>query len=476
MKDIKSTYTKMTFCLGFVFIIAMSCERELSDEAVFATFPTTPEVFNDTPVGLGTDFYLPFLGSKPDAWTVDEEVSYEGGASMRFDIPNAGDPSGAFAGAIFRVDGEGSGRDLSGFDALTFWAKGTEARTINEVGFGQDFLENKYQVKLNNPLQLTTNWVKYIIPIPDPSKLIRERGMFWYSEGPDSDDGTGWTFWIDDLKFEKLGSIAQPKPKMLNGEDVTEGSFIGSTINLAERGLTQTLNLPTGRNQEVVAAPSYFNFSSSHPNIASVDELGVVTIRESGTATITATIAGVEAEGSLTVESLGSFDEAPVPTRDAENVISVFSDAYTNVPVDYYNGFFLDGFQTTQGGAPPLTLGSGQVINYTMLNFVGIGTFFEVSPLNLTDMTHIHIDINVQENVDPDDYIELELLNSVGNNETSGASRIDSSRLKSNEWVSIDVPLSDFGLASRTAIGLLFIKSDNTISNIYVDNIYYYKE
>jgi hypothetical protein len=35
-----------------------------------------------------------------------------------------------------------------------------------------------------------------------------ERGLFWYAEG--AENGKGYTFWIDELKFEKLGTIAQP--------------------------------------------------------------------------------------------------------------------------------------------------------------------------------------------------------------------------------------------------------------------------
>jgi len=465
----------MTYLFGLIFIMASSCDRELSDEAVFARFPTSGDIFIDSPMGLGTDFYLPFLGSKPTAWTVDNSEGYESFSSMRFDVPNAGDPEGSYAGAIFRVDGEGSGRDLSGYDALTFWAKGSEARTINDVGFGQDFLGNKYQAEIQGALQLTTNWRKYVLPIPDPSKLIQERGMFWYSEGP-NDDGTGWTFWIDELKFEKLGNIAQPRPTILGGQDVTETSFIGTDINLADRNLFQTFNLGNGENVTMIPSGSYFNFESSNTDVATVNESGIVTVRDSGTATITVSIAGVKAEGSLIIESLGDFNGAPIPTRNPANVVSVFSDAYTNVPVDYYNGFFLDGFQTTQGGAPPLTLGSGQVINYTELNFVAIGTFFNVTPLNLTDMTHLHVDINVQEAVDSGDYIILELLNSVGNNETSGSVRINDDQLTSNQWVGIDVPLADFGLANRNAIGLLFFISDGTISDIFVDNVYYYKQ
>ena len=46
------------------------------------------------------------------------------------------------------------------------------------------------------------------------------------------------------------------------------------------------------------------------------------------------------AKGSLTLNSAGNYVGAPVPTRDAANVISVFSDAYTNINVDYYNGYW----------------------------------------------------------------------------------------------------------------------------------------
>jgi hypothetical protein len=43
--------------------------------------------------------------------------------------------------------------------------------------------------------------------------------MFWYSEGPEM---LGLHLWIDDVKYEKLGTIAQPMPKILNGTATTE--------------------------------------------------------------------------------------------------------------------------------------------------------------------------------------------------------------------------------------------------------------
>ena len=238
MKNIKFMYSRITLLTGLLFVITMSCERDISDEAEFATLSKTGEIFTDSPIGLGSDFYFPYLGSKATAWSVDENEGYESQASMRFDVPNANDPDGSYAGGIFRV--EGSGRDLTEFDALTFWAKASQGVVIGEIGFGQDFGLNQYQVNDTN-VSLSTNWVKYVIPIPDPSKLFDERGMFWYSAGTQNTGGLGYTFWIDELKFERLGTIGQPRPAILNGQDLVQDAFAG--IDLEITGLTQTFNL-----------------------------------------------------------------------------------------------------------------------------------------------------------------------------------------------------------------------------------------
>lgn len=467
MKNKIKNNIKNTVALGILTLLTLSCDRDLTDDAVEAGFSDNPEVFIDG-FSAGLE-YLPFGGSRFDAFDVDTDEKYQGTASMRFDVPNVGDPLGAFAGGIFPDFG---GRDLSGYDALTFWAKATTAGTINEIGFGQDFGENKFLTTLQN-LQLTTNWQKYTIPLPDPSKLTQEKGLFWYAEGPE--DGNGYTFWIDELKYEKLGTVAQPQPKIFNGEDVVQQSFNGASTIVS--GLTQTFNLENGINQTVAAAPAYFEFTSSNPGVATVSETGEIDIIGAGSTVITATLGGVTATGSLTLESLGDFELAPTPTRNPENVISIFSDAYTNVPVDYYNGFFNGDGQTTQGGAPPLVIGGEEVINYTDLNFVGIGTFLNVPTVNATQMTHFHVDINVQETIDPGDFIRIQLINDVGGNETSGSVIFDNTVLVTNEWVSLDIPLGEFaGLSVRNELGLIFFISDATISNIFVDNIYYYKD
>ncbi len=472
MKNTKHTNISLALFLSLGLAVFYSCERSFSDDVEFATFDRTAEVFTDAPVGLGSDFYFPFQNSKATAFSVDEDEGFESEASIRIDVPNANDPEGSFAGAIFRIDG--AGRNLTDFDALTFYAKASQGVVISEIGFGQDFGENKFQVTRTN-VDLGTQWAKYVIPIPDPSKLIEERGMLWYAAGTGITNGAGYTFWLDEVKFERTGTIAQARPAILNGEDVEQEGFLGVPIEIT--GLSQTFNTGSGENVTVTAKPSYFTFESTNPAVALADELGIVSVLGTGEATISASLANVAAAGSLALTVARSFDFAPIPPpRDAADVISIFSDAYANVAVDYYNGFFFPDGQTTLGGEPPLDINGDMVINYIDLNFVGIGFFDEVPPVNATEMTTLHVDIKVNEPIDAGDFIRLQLLNSVGNNETSGAFTIDGSALTTDQWVRFDIPLTDFtGLTDRSQLGLLFFISESTISDIFVDNIYFYR-
>lgn len=468
-------------------VVFAGCERSV-DGLEEPTLTDNPQVFvNGFSAGLE---YFPYNDgfAKLDAFQVDEDVTFDGqGASMRIDVPNPDDPTGAsYAGASF-IDLNG-GRDLSGYDALTFYAKGSKAAFINQIGFGQGENNANYEVRLDS-LRISTFWQKFVIPIPNPSKLTAESGLFWFAENPE--DGEGYSFWIDELQFERLGNIAQPRPVINNGVDAQ----IVSSVNLSTTitGFSYTANtiveLPdettTSRDVTLSIAPSYFDFVSSNPAAATVDQFGVVTMVGEGTSTITATLDGTIAEGSLDVTVGGAFQTAPVPTVDPDSVISIFSDAYTNVPVDYYNGFFNGDGQTTLGGTgfdggPPgadIVVNGDGIINYTDLNFVGIGTFLNVSPVDASEMTHLHVDINVQEAIDAGDYIDIQLLNGVQTgSESSGSVRIDDATLMENEWVSLDIPLADFGLIDRSALGLIFFISNETVTNIYVDNIYYYTD
>jgi hypothetical protein len=479
---IQKKYIQFIALVVLSMIVTTSCERDVSDDAVLATFPSNADVYSDNPEGLTDEFFISFNpvdGANPEGFGTDQNEAYMGTSSIRLDIPAPNDPDGGFIGGIFKDRGEG--RNLTEYDALTFWVKASRTALFDEVGFGFDFELDKYTVARAG-IPLSTDWRKVTIPIPDPSKLVQEKGMFFFSTGTSSTDGVGFTIWIDEIRFENLGTIAQPQPRILNGQNVSQQGFLNVPFQLT--GLTQTFNVETGRNVRVNAAPSFFDFASLNPGVATVDEFGLVSVIGVGEVTISASLDGVGAQGSLSLNVEGGFNFAPVPTRPEENVVSIFSDAYQDIPVSRYNSFF-EPFQNTLGGVVPV--GPESIISYSDLNFVGI-VFNDVTfpseavqPVNAANLTHLHVDINVQEAIQANDRLLLQLTN-YGASETVGSFLISGNQLVEDQWVSFDIPLLDFsGLGDKNRIGLLLFNSENgpdnpTISNLFLDNIYFYTE
>jgi hypothetical protein len=466
MKNFKTNLAKL-LSLWIVVFAAFSCENDENDFEE-ATFSKNPEVFIDTfTPGL---IYSSYGGAVANAFQVDTDVSFaNSAASMRFDVPNVNDPSGSYAGGSFYT---GVGRDLTGYDALTFWAKSTVAATIDVVGFGNDFGANKYQASISG-MQISTAWKKYIIPIPDAAKLTQEKGMFFISEGPEN--GNGYTFWIDEVRFEKLGTITPQQPQILAGQDLTQTAYVGVTNTID--GLVTTFNMPNGINQGVNVTPAYFTFTSSDPSVATVNEQGIVSTVGAGTAVITATVGGVEALGSLTINSSGDYVHAPVPTQDAADVISIFSDAYTNVPVNYYNGFW-EPYQTTQSA--DFTVAGDNVLNYTNFNFVG--TEFTTPTIDASGMSHLHIDLYIPNTLPAGANFQVQLLDAGadgvlgGGNDTNATVTFTAPTLVSQGWISLNIPLASFAaLGSKVHLAQLIFVGTN-ITNFYADNIYFYND
>lgn len=469
MKNIK---TKIVFPAAILLLTMLSCERSLSDDVVPATFNNSAEIFTDAPEGLTDQFFVSFdpaTGANTVGFDVDNNVSYEGSSSIRIDVPSDTDPDGVYIGGIFRDRGEG--RNLTDYNALTFWAKGSTTAIIEQVGFGTTFGEDlvgaqaDYATTIKN-IELSTKWKKYTVPIPDASKLVQETGLFLFSANSNVNGGVGYTFWIDELKFENLTNIGQSRPTMLGGTDADFISVPGQTLNIS--GFTGTYNLANGQDVTVITTPNYYAFSSSNPSVASVSEQGLVTVNTTGTAEITATLDGVLVKGAVNVQSF----EDP-------RIISVFSDFYANVPVDGYNGFY-EPFQTTLGGA--VFEDGNNIIDYTSLNFVGIEFYGRygipgVEPIDASQMTHFNIDFRVNEALSPADFIRIELINNVNNGQTGYSYTVPSSSLLSNQWVSLKIPLSSFPGLQSNALGIiLFDAGANGIKNLSVDNIYFSKE
>ena len=161
---------------------------------------------------------------------------------------------------------------------------------------------------------------------------------------------------------------------------------------------------------------------------------------------------------------------APTPTRNAANVISLFSDAYTDVPVDTW--------RTSWSVAilEDVSIAGNAAKKYSNLDFVGIETVG--NQLDVSGMTHFHIDL-----WSPDfTFFGVKLVDFGADGAFGGGNdvehQVNFTSPGQKQWVSLDIPLSDFtGLTTKQHLAQYILVGQPTGSTtVYIDNVYFYKE
>jgi len=447
--------------LAAVFLLTLGvpgCERDL-DPLGPAPFPSDAAVFLD---GFASGVtYQAFSGSKVDALDVDETETYRGAASLKLTIPSAQDPAGGFAGGAFVNT---MPRDLSDYNALTFWARASTAAVFNLAGFGNDNTGTSEYVTTWSEIRLSTSWTKYVIPIPLPARLSQEQGLFFFADG--SEYEVGYDVWIDEIQFEKLGTIAFPQPA-ISSRTVNEA--VGATFSIQGTQVTYDVG---GTMQTLDASPGYFTFSSSNESVATVDEFGTVQVVGPGSATVTAKLGTTDASGTVTVNAVVPPSvSAPIPDRPAESVISLFSDAYTDVQVDTWSADWdMADVSDTQ-------ISGDNVKRYSNLVFAGVE--FTSQLINASSMTHMHLDLWTRDASE----FKIKLVD-FGADGAFGGGDDSEHEITLNQgsdpsitegaWSSLDIPLSAFtGLTARGHLAQMILSA--TGSTAYLDNIYFYR-
>ena len=438
--------------------LAAACERDLT-ELDPAAFPPEPAVFyDDFAPGL---HYGAFGGSKVDALDIERDVVYRGTAALKFTVPAPNDPTGGYAGGAFFSTVP---RDLSGFDALTFWARASTAATLDRVGLGDDNTgTSRFPATLDN-VSLSTRWTKYAIPLPLPAVLAQESGLFLVADA--SEYPVGYELYFDDVQFERLGTIINPRPAI---DARTVSGEAGGTLTVGGTRVTFDVN---GTHVTVGAAPAYFTFTSSDTGVATVNPDGTIALVGRGTATITATLGPTAAEGALTVNvETPPEDAPPAPTVPAEDVISLFSDAYADVAVDTWSA------EWDQADVQDVVIAGNPVKKYTNLAFAGVE--FTSSLIDATAMTHLHVDLWTNDA----DAFRLKLVDFGANGVFGGGddsehevtfSPVSPTPIAPGRWNALDIPLSAFGgLAGRSHLAQLIISGSSRTA--YLDNIYFFR-
>jgi hypothetical protein len=204
-----------------------------------------------------------------------------------------------------------------------------------------------------------------------------------------------------------------------------------------------------------------------------------LTIVGAGTAVITANQAasGSFIAGSKTanlVVEAGPMTAAPTPpTRNAVDVISLFSNAYTNIPIDSWSASYDDSL------IADLVIAGNDAKKITFTNFLGVQFNGAGHHIDATPMTNFHIDIWTP-TATLDKSFNFKFSNWGGGSGEANAIQFSTTNVSTpalpnpnpGTWISLDVPLTSMA-GIRNDLAEFLITSN--LGTVYVDNIYLWR-
>ncbi len=467
MIPIKRNLVAMTAVLTLV--MGVGCSDRNPTDLEPAQGNTDPLVFGDD---YGADvYYQGFFQTYYTAVTIDSTFAaplgafaFDGARSLEFRVAPVGAALGGYTGGVLT---SGGNRDLADYNALTFYARANDPVTVAKFGFGNDNTGASLYTAERGGVALNSDWTFVVVPIPAPSKLRAERGLFTIVADTTAAYPEGYDIWVDEIKFAKLDNIEIFRANL---PSANKQLFVGSPVVLS--GTNTIFKMGTAL-IPVSHMAGYFDFSSSDPGVARVTG-GDIEVVGTGTASITATLEGAAVNGSVTVTGYSPPNGAAVsPPLPASDVISMFSDAYPSVPVDTWRADW--GGSTAQLG--DFQVAGDNTKMYSSLNFVGI--LFHNPLIDASAMTHFHMDVYAPAGTNfkiklisfpPGLGHSVETTDLVLNGTTTPA-------FHAGSWSSLDIPLENFQLPASwdwSEVGeMAFSTTDAQL--VLVDNVYWHK-
>lgn len=285
--------------------------------------------------------------------------------------------------------------------------------------------------------------------------------------------GMSWTSVIQ-LKFDGQAGVSPSdiyldniyfwKKPAAKGEDATlkDLKVDGTTIpGFAPSALTYSFGVPEG---STVPQITLATANDSNATVTKITQATAIP----GDATVLVTAGNGTTTATYTVSYFFSSPENPAPTPTATTVLSMYSDAYTNVEVDTWR---TDWSQSTFEAT---SIKGNATLKYTNLGFNGIETIKK--PIDASGMVTLHMDVwspNIT-------VFNVKLVSFLGDGFAGGNGDSEANvnvNLKANQWNQISIPLKDFtdaGLKSLADLNQLIITSTPFGSGIaFIDNIYY---
>ena len=164
---------------------------------------------------------------------------------------------------------------------------------------------------------------------------------------------------------------------------------------------------------------------------------------------------------------------APNPQEAAENVISLFSNVYTDVFVDTWSATW------DQADVSDIQIAGNDTKLYTNLNYAGIE--FTTQTIDASSMTYFHLDVWTADDTSSPNLFKVKLVDFGtdgvfgGGNDVEHEITFDENTMQTGAWVSLNIPMVDFtNLVTKEHLTQLIVSGDP--NTVYVDNIYFYSE
>jgi hypothetical protein len=157
------------------------------------------------------------------------------------------------------------------------------------------------------------------------------------------------------------------------------------------------------------------------------------------------------------------------PTRADEDVISIFSSVYNDVPATNY---FPDWGQGANGSSWAMfDLNGDEILQYINISYQGIA-LADGTTVDVSDMEFLHLDVWTADIVTD---LEVSLINNPANSSEAPVTR----PLNADDWTSIEIPISEYadqGLTINEIFQLKFVGTPSAAGTVFIDNIYFYKQ
>ena len=329
-------------------------------------------------------------------------------------------------------------------NATTFRIKLVDLGANANFGGGDD-VEHEYIV----PTLTQNGWNSYDIPLSDFTNLTTRAHLqqMIFSALPTSTANV----YIDNVFFYN-----NPNAPILSNFSIPAQLSTNAPF---------TITAPTSN------STGAFTYSSSNTNVATVSG-NTITFTGIGSSVITATqaAAGGYTSGNITTTLIVTPGAAPTPTVAAADVLSLFSNAYTNVNINTW--------RTTWSAAnlTEIQLGGNDTKLYTNLNFVGV-EFTGANIIDATNMQNFHVDVFTPNATT----FRIKLVDLGANAAFGGGDDVEHEyvvpTLTLNGWNSYDIPLSSFtSLTSRSHLAqLIFSAVPVGGATAYIDNVYFWR-